>query len=84
MSVGIGPMLTIEVAQGWWLSTAWYRFADFFQSSAPWSYFGAIVAVLAVLAVIFALLGRRSARLGPDNRTGEARTAAVTGLEDSR
>ncbi len=70
MSVGIGPMLTMEVAGGWWLSAAWYKFTDLFDRSAPWSYFGAIVVALAILAVVLALLSRRSARLG---RHGQSR-----------
>ena len=88
MSVGIGPMLTVQVAKGWWLSAAWHRVADFFQGSAPWSYFGGIVAVLAILAVVLTLLGRKSRRLSPNSRSGGSESCASEsggskpGLED--
>ena len=64
LSAGIGPMLTIQVAGGWWLSAAWYTSTGFFQRSSPWSYFGSIVAILALIAVILGLLNKRSARRG--------------------
>ena len=64
MSVGIGPMLSIQVAKGWWLSAGWYRLTGFFGRSAPWSYLGSIVAVLAIIAIILALLSRRTSRRG--------------------
>jgi hypothetical protein len=74
MSAGIGPMLTVQVAGGWWLSAAWYGFADLFQRSAPWSYLGSIVVALAILAAIFALLSRRAARRGRVGDDGESDT----------
>jgi len=54
MSVGIGPMLTFEVAEGSPLSAAWYRVTGFFSRHAPWSYFGSIVLALAALAGVAA------------------------------
>ncbi len=75
MSVGIGPMLTIRVAQGWWLSAGWYAFAGFFERSAPWSYFGAIVACLAIVSGVLALLSRRSARRARHSRRSLRATA---------
>jgi hypothetical protein len=87
MSVGIGPMLTMEVAGGWWLSAAWFKFTDLFQRSAPWSYFGAIVAALAILAVVLALISRRSARLSRDGRSSAGdmgrRTTGSRDLDES-
>jgi hypothetical protein len=67
MSVGIGPMLTFEVAEGSPLSAGWSSVAGFFPRHAPWSYFGSIVMASAVLAMILALRGRRAARVGPDD-----------------
>jgi hypothetical protein len=62
MSVGIGPMLTIHVEDGWWLATVWYRVSGFFHGFAPWSYFGVIVALLAAIAAALTLVNRKSAR----------------------
>ena len=71
MSVGIGPMLTIQVAKGWWLSAGWYAFSGFFGRSAPWSYLGSIVVVFAVIAAILALLSRKSARRAREGDAAE-------------
>jgi hypothetical protein len=68
MSVGIGPMLTLEVAEGSWLSAAWYKVSGFFPRHAPWSYFGSIVVALAVLAMVLTLRSRRAGRVGQGSR----------------
>ena len=62
MSVGIGPLVTVRVASGWWLSAAWFKVAGRFHDSAPWSYFGAVVVILGLLAAVLALVQRRSRR----------------------
>lgn len=69
MSVGIGPMLTFQVAEGSPLSATWYRITGFFPRHAPWSYFGSIVLALAALALIVALQSRRATRFGYDGRS---------------
>ena len=70
MSVGIGPMVTIQVASGWWLSAAWFRTEGFFRGHAPWSYLGTGVAVLAFFAGVLGLVDRRLRR----RRTGRGLT----------
>ena len=62
MSVGIGPLVTVQVASGWWLSAAWFKVTGLFHDSAPWSYFGAVVVVLGLAAAVLALVQRRSRR----------------------
>jgi hypothetical protein len=62
MSVGIGPLVTVRVASGWWLSAAWYKTTGAFNDTAPWSYLGGVVIVLGLLAAGLALLQRRLRR----------------------
>jgi hypothetical protein len=76
MSVGIGPLVTIRVASGWWLSAAWYRTTALYDSAAPWSYLGTAIVILALAAAVIALVQWRSRRRFY-RRTGLAARAAA-------
>ena len=75
MSVGIGPLVTVEVASGQWALAGWSAVAQFFQKNSPWSYFGLVVAVLALAAGALALVERKLRR--------RKAARAVTGLGDT-
>jgi len=77
MSVGIGPLVTVRVASGWWLSAAWYRTTALYDSATPWSYFGTAIVILALAAAAIALIQWRSRRRF-HQRTGLVVRAAAT------
>jgi len=63
MSIGVGPMLTMEVTRGSWVSTAKGAVGSFFTNNSPWWYFACLAVVLLAAAALTAVR-RRKSRVG--------------------